>query len=441
MKLRTRATTAFLLTIVAARADGQDAKPAASGAPEYARYPTPGACAAAVERVYGTATWGEDSDSFPYDPSRPLPAAVAAAARRCVERFLPAGGVAALSGKDVDAMFMLGLTAGDDSLAAAALRRTVARQRSKRDSTDVLVGALDAYLNGRPARLVLAQGLARRLDSLGYREDLPPGQWSNPHSKVLQLAKAMLDSAAMTEEAEAVLAAVRALPEQERRGGWVLGAVLSTLSIDQLWTLRAYGPDSMFPRMKSQVTALLGPDALQTSPLLGLPAPPLQPDFWFGREPADSVLPRPGRVTLLIGCGGGACDNAVLRRLKTRYGDSLELILLAPTQGRHGPYIPLAPQREAELLRDSYLGTHQLPAKLGVWITQYTSRPDPDRRRVSQPPASDFARFGMGGRLLDQRGIVLAPSADPRYGNEAFVTAMIDALLKRSRDRASSGRR
>ncbi|MGH7497274.1 MAG: hypothetical protein ACREL3_00310, partial [Gemmatimonadales bacterium] len=215
---------------------------------------------------------------------------------------------------------------------------------------------------------------------------------------------------------------------------------------DLLWTLRAHGPDSALAQIKRRVAALLGPDALETSrlayalPLMGKPAPRLQPDFWFGRDPGDSVLPRPGQVTLVVyGCG--LCNNAVLRRLKTRLGDSLEVVLWAQTSGRRGPYMPLTPDREAELIREAVLETARLSAKLGVWTTSFTSVPDPDRRRRPREPAPDLGRYQGAVWFVDSRGIMFPALRDAHSADgEAFVAAMADALVRRPWEHAAAAK-
>ncbi|MCR4339464.1 MAG: hypothetical protein NUW01_06215 [Gemmatimonadaceae bacterium] len=438
MKVRT-AAAALILATAAARAGAQEPASATQSIPPYLRYPTPAACVAAVERVDKAVTWGEELDSLAYDPARALPPAAAEIARRCIGQFMPASGGDSISAKQVEAMFVLALSAGNDSLATKMLHRTMTAQRSARDSIEILVPVLTAYLRGRPVRLSSARATAALLDSLGYVHPEPPGRWSNHHGDVLTVAQAMLDSTAMAGEAQALLAAVRALPKRERTLPSVQRLVMSALSGDVLWTLHGHGADSAFALLKNQVTALLGPEAFAASwfrsglELLGKPAPPLQPDFWFNREPGDSILPRAGRVTLIqyVDAGCLFCDYAVLRRLKARFGDSLELILLAHTRGRLGPHMPLEPAREAELIRDFFRDTHRLNAKLAVWTTPFISRPDPDRRRVPQDiPAYELYR-SQGGLLIDRRGIVLPILAYPSSPEgETFLVSMIEALLK-----------
>ena len=442
MRLRHLLAAGFLLLAPAERAGAQDLFAAADKAPRYDRYATPAACVAGVKRIETRARWGQSPDTLPYDTARPLPAAAAELARRCIARFRPTGGRPdSLARRNAHALFRLAAIAGDDSLAASSLRLMLADQRLKADSVDLLFTVLGTSATARPVRLARSRAVAARLDTLGVIGDRSAGWWMSQHQLPLMAAQAAMDSAAIAGEAAGLLANVAALPPSVRDDGTfdVQVSGMQALTAEMLPRLGG-GIDSAIARLRRRADSILGPRALATSPLgsalplLGKRAPRLEADFWFGRPPGDSLLPRPGRVTLVqyVDPRCTSCDFAVLRRLKQRFGDKIDLVLLVATRGHFRSHPPLEPAREAELVREYYLDFHRLPATLGVSTTPFTRRPDPDRRRVDQRvPAVEGYRYGAGALLVDRRGVLVFPATSATMPEaEAFVARVIEVLLR-----------
>jgi hypothetical protein len=430
MSLRIRAGLALLATTCVVELRAQD----------YGHYPTPAACVAAVQRVEAAATWDRElADSLPYDAKKGLSAEAIETARACAGRFFSGEGRAKL--KDTDGLFLVALAAREDSTARAALDEVVRRQRSRKDSIDVLAYASFALSGTKPGRLAEARETGARLDSLGYLgDDLKTSGWSTPRQSALHLATAGMDSAAMVGEAEALLATIGRLPKEELATAAVQYAVQTALSADLPWAVRAHGVDSAVARLLARAKGVLGPQGFADSSLgraltiLGKPVPMPQPDFWFNRTEADSVLPSKGRVTLFAGVSPGCtwCNTAALRRIRARFGDSLDVILLANTGGRIGELFFPDPRKEAEEFRRILSARDKLDAKLAIWVTKYDRLPDPDRRLVGQPLPAMMQYYYAGGTLLvDQRGIAVAPVSPTYAGTEAYVVRMVEALLKR----------
>ena len=409
-------------------------------AQDYRNYSTPAACVGAVHRVHNAATWDRElADSLPYDATAGLAPAAIEAARQCGARFFSGEGRAKL--KDTDGLFLLALPAGDDSLAATALREALSRQVSKQDSVDVLAYASFAFGGARPARLSQARATNVTLDGLGYLgDDLKTSWWSTPRQQVLYEARARMDSAALVGESAALLATIGGFPRDEVSGPSIQYAVHDAISADLPWALRAHGVDSAVARVLARAKAALGPAGFADSSLgqaltiLGEPVPMPQPDFWFNRPPADTTVPRKGRVTLfqLTSAACTWCNSAPLRRVKARFGDSLHIVLMASTTGRIGAQFTPDPKKEAEAFRDILLGTQGIDATLAVWITKFDRLPDPDRRLRGQPlPGMMQYLYGGGGLLVDQRGVAVATVSANSSRTEKLTVSLIEALLKR----------
>jgi hypothetical protein len=432
-----------LLVGMAGEAGGQNLFAAADSAPRYERYGTPAACVAAVRRLEVRARWGQNPDTLPYNRAVTLPPAAVELARSCLRRFRPAAETPdSLARRNAPAIFRLAAMVGNDSVAASSLESTLSEQRLKADSLDLLFTAAAVSAAGRPVHLALARTLAARLDRLGAVGERATGWWMSQHQLPLQAALAELDSAAIAGEAAALLANIGALPKAMVAAGIydVQFSGVQALAAEMLPAINAGQVDSAVARLIRRGGEILTPGALEASrlgaalPLLGKSAPPLAADFWFGRPAGDTLFPRSGRVTLVqyLDSRCSFCDYSVLRRLKQRFGDRLDLVLVVETKGHFRSHPPLDPAREAELLRAFYLDFHRLPAILAVSTTPFTRHPAPDRRRVDQKvPAVERYRYGAGGLLVDRRGILVFPATTATMReSEALVGRVIEVLLR-----------
>jgi hypothetical protein len=170
--------------------------------------------------------------------------------------------------------------------------------------------------------------------------------------------------------------------------------------------------------------------------LLGEPFGPLHPDYWFNRNPADTLLPRKGRVTLvqyfpsMLVCGCEA-TFATARRLKEKFGDKLDLLLLTQTAGHFDRQVQLDPAEEAQQIGRRLLETKKLPATVAVYRTSFVANPAPESRLVGQRiDELEKVRFASSPLLIDRRGVfVLAGNLELAPRGERALEALITSLL------------
>jgi hypothetical protein len=410
----------------------------------YDSYPTPGACASVLERLQTRSDWLNAASAEPYDPARLADSTARAWSARCLASMFPSGtDVAKAPDRDITALFTMGRALGDDGLAERALGRALRQQRLRFDSASVFWTATSSYAYGLRVRLPESQRLARRLDSLGVvgeRYGLPQdSSWSSQHDGPASLAQAIFDTAAMRAELAGARRNYDAVPKAARRGTEY--AAITLAATELLLTLVQHPrADSAVAALKARALEILGTHQ-ELGPfggameLLGQPFGPLHPDFWFNKNPADTLLPRKGRVTLVQylpvhECG---CESmfATTKRLKDKFGDQLDILFLTQTLGHFNRQVQLEPGDEARQLSQRLLETDKLPAAVAVYRTTFVPNPDPDSRLVAQPIAElRKVRFAGSALLVDRRGLfVLAGNVALYPGSERALEALITSLL------------
>lgn len=410
----------------------------------YDSYPMPAACASALERLQMRSDWLSVASNERYDPARLADSTARAWSGRCLAQRFPAGtDVAKAPDRDVAALFTLGRALGDDAMAHGALTRALRQQRRGFDSASVLWTATTAYAYGLPVRLSESQKMARWLDSLGVvgeRYGLPQDStWFSQHNGPGNAAQSIFDTTAMRSE----LAAARSIYAKVPKGalkGTEYEAITSHATELLLTLVQHPRADSAVAALKARALEILGPHQ-ELGPfggameLLGEPFGPLHPDFWFNKNPADTLLPRKGRVTLVQylsvhECGCGSLF-ATTQRLKEKFGDKLDILFLTQTFGHYNRQVQLEPAEEARQLSQRLLETHKLPATVAVYRTTFVANPDPDSRLVAQPIAElRKVRFAGSALLVDRRGVfVLAGNLGLYPGGERALEALITSLL------------
>jgi hypothetical protein len=413
------------------------------------RYTAPEECLAAVERAQARALWGARPDTLSAvaQDRASEPPAVIEIARRC-SAHLDVGRMPAPS----RALYLqLLLIAGRDSTFAAIVDRQLAEARSVAERSAVLFSAIDLLLKAKPVRIATAEQLTYRLDSLG------PGAAQSrlfAYFRLASLARLLGDSALLARTAPRALALGNAVDSASPN--LILKAALSTGAVmltppRPLDVLRDSGPDAyvQFVRRKyiaeatkrgiSRDTAenMVETDVLRGA---GRPAPPLAGDYWFGRSDT-TPLPAPGRVTLLAfvdhRCGVKCYPGyAMLERLRRRFGDALDIVLVAQTFGYFRLRPPPSPAEEAEMVRQYFLDELKLPGVLTVSVTPTTQLPTPDRRHVygetangrsyRVSPSSTEQETAL--RLVGPTGTILY-AGDVYLQSETDLTNLIEAAI------------
>ena len=411
----------------------------------YDSYPSAGACVSVLQRHELRLDWYRVWSQGPYDPTRMADSSSRSAAARCLARVFPGGmTVAQAPDPSVPAVFAAARAFGDDSAAARAIARQLKQQRLRYDSASVYWSAMGAYTSGLPTRLATGQAVAARLDALGVvgeRSALPQDStWFGQHSQTLGLALAMMDTAAFRTELAGKQRNLAAVPAGAMHGTEY--DAVTTQAMDLLLTLLRHSrADSAVAALKAKSIAVFGPNQEQSPyggglELLGQPFRTLHPDFWFNRSPADTVLPRKGRVTLVqfVSISQCGCEAMVgtARRLKQKFGDSLDLLFITQTQGHFDRQVQLEPAEEARQIGRRMVERDSFPGTIAVYRTTFVPNPDPDSRLVPQTIEEiQRIRFAGSALLIDRRGVfVLAGgiSLDP-YAERA-LNALVESLLR-----------
>lgn len=413
-------------------------------ASRYAPYPSPVSCLGTLMRTTVGLGWNNRVDTLPFDNNDILPQVARDSAADCLRRFYPAGPVVAkVPEHEVAGLFFWGRATGDDSLAIRAFRRGLAQQRIRNDSTDLYWHGAYSY-SSRPFRLPVAQEMAKRLDELGVVGERPmlpyDDHWESQHDGPSGLAQALFDTTAIKVETAGELRNYHALADTARHGAELTG-ISSEGQMLLLELLRNPRADSAVAAHKAKAAAVLSQfknegrwgEGLQ---LLGDVWPTITPDFWFNRPGGDGEFPRKNRVTVIqyIGIQTCTCDNTygVIRRLKRQFGDSLDIVIVAQTQGHWARRVQLAPVEEAALLQRALIDSLKLPIALGVYTTTFVPNPAPDDRLIPQQiPELHKIMFASSAIIVDRRGIAqLAGLLSLGTWNERAIAALVASLLK-----------
>jgi hypothetical protein len=391
-----------------------------------ARYASPEQCVALSERLQANAWgWSADAmrDTLPFDPQDTLPAALVLAVRTCVAKFA----LERAAPLELPWLLSLDLVAREDEQAKRVVARALALAGTKTARANVLNATIATLLAARPARVADAVSYAAQVDALTGVADAARRE---VHRQLARYAISVLDTTLLV----AQLAAYRASDD-----------FVDLLPLTQLRMLRQRTPDErvaireLVTARATAAGATMSPQGLnaQLGETLNRVAPPGRPvvaaDFWFASPPDDTIRPAPGKVSLLVFVGvrcaivADACapEYAVLRRLHQRFGNALDITLMARTEGYFRKYPPPTPPEEAELLRQFFLEDVGLSGALSVIATPFMRLPDPDRRRRdgATPNLRYFGWIEQDG--LDNRGAERILSAF-LVGPDGEVKARLD---------------
>ena len=413
------------------------------------QYGTPDECLAAVQRTRSRVFWGtrQDTMSAMVHARAPEPPEVIAVAQRCSAHIAPDRMPARSDGMYLQLL----LIANRDSDFARIVDQHIARARSTAERAAMLSSAIQVLLRATPARGAAAETLALRLDSLGPSV---VAERIQAYMGLGGLAHELDDSTFLMRIAPRVMALASIADSTDPRT-MILKAMLSMGVVAltpprPIDVLRDSGPDAyvQFARRKGLAEAnrqgFTGDTAqdLVDNVLLrgaGRPAPPLAGDYWFGRTD-KTPLPAPGRVTLLAfvdhRCGVRCYPGyAMIRRLHRRFGDALDIVLVAQTFGYFRLRPPPSPAEEAEMMWHYFHDDLALPGALTVSATAMRQLPPPDGRYLSDSTANGRNyRVSPGEtmqstplRLVGPTGTLLY-SGDAYVGSESDLAKIIDAV-------------
>jgi len=453
---------------------------------DVARYTTVEECLATITRVKDSVENQPEwiwRDTLPATQSRlaadaraPLPAPVAAVARRCSARFR--GGAVPLV--DFAPFLSLFVAADRDADADTLLvrRLNAVSHAAERERAAVLDTAIHVYLAlnqlaghvfalplfAQPARLAAAESLVTallRIKTVGWEARLDA-------YGALGSAAWAADTMLNQRTAKGILAVVGALSDIDRRSSafrqrafTINGALWVDRRAALLDSLR-HGTAAYTAAWRALWGVVAGRDSAVldgfASPV-GRPAPPIIADWSFGREESTVSRPVKGKVNLVVFLNPGdfscfesdassLCNRtyAGLRRVAQRF-PTLEITLVAQTYGIFDKAAPPPPDVEAALLRRAWLTERHLPGTLAVTSTPFWRLPAPDRRRINRDvPNVVHYSFGRTFQLpnwifppflIDQDGIMVETSF---RSFDADLPEMIAILLARQVTPSQSGR-
>lgn len=371
---------------------------------DYTRYRHPEQCLSLANRLVEVGWRGEAKalrDTARYDPQRDtLPTRVMQTVRRCVANV----DVETAQPFELPWLLRLYLIAGQDDQVEAVVARQLALARTPEARATTLLRTVTTLLadlrsarialldDAWPAWITLAKAYAAQLDSMGavaWKERKDVHLW--PLWRYIQ---ATLDTALMRSNLAAYEAALADGGAAAASKPGLYGILMSekvAAVLDHEYPLDAR---AFFTAYAATHYPGVPEESVQEliDGLLGKGRPQVAGDFWFQADtarPVASAYPRPGKVSFLVFVGepcGGTCAGAyaVLRRLKERFGDSLEIVLMARTMGYFRQLPPPSPAEEAELTRQYFFEDVKLADVLSVVSTPFTHFPDPDGRYFAQ---------------------------------------------------------
>jgi len=389
---------------------------------DLSRYNTPGYCAAAV-RGLREQTWrrNEQVDVIPGSVNDTLPTVAVTIGKRCLAALPDAEHTEAA---ELPNLFVLAMLVGDSARMESAVTRQAtiaptaeARGYAYSDAIAQLAGTAFPSLVSHPRYLTVANALMARLDALGTGARVPR---LLAHTQLRTVAEgAQFDTTALLREDKAIHAIVPLLTADEKKA---YDNDLSMTLYDSLiivWYQRrpnlpvvvrglldrylAAYPGAFTQDQASAVIAWV----VGLASKVGQPAPPITGKYWYPAS-APHAQPVPGKVTLVMRVekdGGFKTERtAMLERLYSRYHDrGFDVVLVLKTQGFSWSSPPQTPDDEAKTIAWYYYDHLQLPFKLVVDETPFTTQPD--GRKV--PGMIDFERqyfpaealIGRDGRI------------------------------------------
>jgi hypothetical protein len=402
-------------------------------APVYERYGSPDACLAATRRIRNTLSWDGEPDTLPDRASRAIPPAVAAAARRCGARFV----VDSVLEKSLDALQQLALLANDDAWAARVARRRIAlvAHRPARARNMVLETILIEYLNASPIHFTQADTLFHLMDSTDANAQTPRF-WAQ---QATFGAATRSNDAARARSAVAVWMHLLHQTPRAQRQGWQATMTGGMLAFTTLLG-PAFPADSAFARYRDTIVALFGPDkANLVVGMIGHQAPRVSGNYTFGQSAltsGDHAMPKASLVVFLDERCGASCTSryAVLRRLATRFGASLQMTVVTRTNGFLRNVLLVHPDSEADAIHHYLTGFFHLPGALVVETTPFQRNAAPDRRRVNgqtslatQYPAPPELG-GMVAFVIDRNQRVVWPAITVAREQEPLLETVLERL-------------
>jgi len=330
------------------------------------------------------------------------------------------------------------LIAGRDTAFLAEVDRQLAAARSAAERGAILGAAAEQCLAAEPVRLTMAEALAHRLDSLGLAA---AEARMSTYFHLAYLGRRLGDTALIARTAPRGLAAAHLVDSAAPSLLVKAALAFGTVALGRprpLDVLRNDGPDAYVQFLRRRYTTSLVEQGIGRDSAAqiaerdflrgaGTPATPLVGEHWYGRRGGGGPLPARGRVSLLMfvdhRCGARCYPGyAMLKRLERRFGDALDVILVAQTFGYFRLRPPPSAAEEAEMMRRYFQEELELPGTLVVTETPFRRLPPPDGRYIPEPTANDTA-YGVNPGFTNQLNVmvVVGPTGTILYKSDVLL--------------------
>lgn len=382
------------------------------GHKDFNRYDRPGMCdrAAMLTRGYQTRKYDPDTVfRVVEDIDVPLPEEIAKVARNC----LSAIDTDSISPRQTWSLVRVMLTLDEDESSKSAIDKLLARGKIRADTLYVLGKAIDVYLKAIPARLDMAFHYTVQLDSLSGSGVQPlrfnvrnniANHWMRKYvpDSVRKYASQAIEIYRFMEPMEQDMVPINSLLTHliniANERGDVAGqeAILDTARELMSEWRQDHGRTWLDMTARS-IDARISMYGRKTQPLDGA--------FWLNHQ--GSPRPLAGKMSLVVmanhNCGRNqTCVSqfTALKRLKTLYGDKLDLTIVSVTQGYAPGSGVLTPAEEAEAVAKYFTEYHKLSAAILVDEAPVHTIEDGRVIRDMAPIMYTFNDLGSANALL-----------------------------------------
>jgi hypothetical protein len=390
-------------------ARAQESPPAPEG---YSHY-WPGSCVEAVTRNDLFERRGQtDTTRFDPDADTMLTNSVQVA-RTCVASLV----IDSIQTRDLILLARAYLAAGDSSEAQGAIERRLSADAARPDSTRAhdLADVVELYLEAKPSRRGEAQWYMERLDTLSG-PDVAYWQF-RAHDASGRYARRAGDEEAMRRDANAIIAAATRLSPHDRQefAGRIVSAYWVLADLAGTETGQSDTARHIIAHAQADVGQIDDADhALQLVQFManqfGRHSPSVYADTWFppeGTESADSIHPRPGKVSVVVMGTLSRSAMPAFRRIQTILPDTVDITFIHNSYGYFASQGPLTPAEEAVVAMRYFRNDLKAPGTLAIVVPRFEVLPD--GRRIAVPTRNEVlfgARMGVGIVVIDRQGLI-----------------------------------
>lgn len=403
------AFTLSLITFVAttARAQTHAGPVVAASAPAYHGYTVIG-CLAAAQRIEGAFFRALDTVRDKHYP--PEVPEVRDSAQRCLR--LGGWTAASVEPRTLPIFYHLAVLADDSTASVQAIARMLGRAKSASDTLAILSDAAIA-VDG-PFRLV----------------------WP-PLNVVIRTLHAMSNP-----NAAAALGHVYAFIALTGLGTGLFDDTTGLRYVDSLTATAARTSRDSAAQLQVAISVLRGQIQLMNGDTVlrngtRVMVPPLSGSVILG---PPGPYPVPHKIALIVFLPPGNEFEALptVERLKAKFGDTMQVVVVANTRGYYRLRAPLDPSAEAQLLQHYFSDSLKVKVPVVLEETPLSHRPAPDGRAVYGLTASQQAYPNLAYLLVDGNGVARSGGMQWWISSEVHLVRRIQRLIAETSSRPAA---